>query len=109
MKYIIISLMLSCIANADQYLVDASHDSTVHATAHIGTSYIINTFVYGVMYKGLKCDRTDSIFFALFTTLVIGATYKLLENPDSSAFGTSMLYNGIGAAASIGTILMFRF
>ena len=92
-----------------------AHEDFVHLTAHMGASYAINTFMYGFSRKALHFDRTDALIFSAFTTLFVGAMWKVMEQPDvgstlnGAEFKTSMLRNALGVGLSAGTVLMFDF
>lgn len=92
-----------------------SDQDDVHLAAHIGMSYAINTFTYGIATRAFRFERNDALVFSAASTLIIGAMWKLLEsgaatNPNfGQDFKTSMVRNAAGVALSAGTVLMFKF
>lgn len=99
-------------ARAEQGLSDQDE---VHLAAHIGASYAINTFTYGIATRAFHFERNDALIFSAASTLIIGAMWKILEsgastNPNfGQDFKTSMVRNAAGVALSAGTVLMFKF
>jgi EamA domain-containing membrane protein RarD len=107
-RLLIIGLLFTSLAST----ADTNHEDLVHFSAHFGMSYAISMFTYGVMRKGLGISVNESLGFSIFTTLVVGLTYKYMEAMTTGSFagmGTSMLYNATGVAASYITIKMFEF
>lgn len=87
---------------------DSEHEQFVHDLSHFGTSYFFTTFGYGLNCKALHMDKTHAFIFSAFTTLVIGMTYKAMENHPTNV-GRSMIGNGFGVLGSYITISMFDF
>lgn len=84
-------------------------DSLLHPAAHIGMSYALTTFGYGLSKKALRCKDNDALILAGFTTLVIGLSYKYMGNANSASILKAMGYNAIGVAGSVFTIKVFDF
>lgn len=105
-------LMVMCMVNSN--LFAEADEQGMHNSAHLGVSYAINTFAYGISTRAFHFDRTDALIFSAVITLVGGMAYKVLADADSDPnFGTSlkqsMLWNSLGVGLSAGTILMFNF
>ena len=113
-KFILIALVLCSGAVYAETPGGLSDQDSVHFAAHVGASYAINTFTYGLARKGFHFEKTDSLIFAAFTTLVVGAMWKVLESNslqpiNGSDFKTSMFRNALGTGLSAGTMIMFDF
>jgi hypothetical protein len=129
---LLVMLIFSSNALADEY------DSSDHIMAHVGTSYLINTGVYGLLnttadrplYHGNilytpdelrdrdKSVRTFSIVSSIIITLTAGFIYKYNDSLAagggtkgwSKVDGTKMmLWNAVGVGLSTGSILVFKF
>lgn len=87
------------------------NEKFVHAVAHISASYAINTFSYGFCHNVLRMPKLDSIVVSTVFTLLVGASYKIIEAEGTIPrdFKRSMTYNAIGTAAGVGTIVSFGF
>jgi hypothetical protein len=102
---------------------------------HMGTSFAVQTLVYGISSKFLgigthqKCEysqyyntcfytgygkvfnRTEAVIFSSLITFLGTTTYSYLKAQQShtNVSGREILMNGIGQAAAIGTIYTFKF
>lgn len=127
MLWIVILLIISTVAKAD--------DTLMHFAAHTGASYALSTVFYGActrlnVIKPWDGDYSPEIKYSLpgdhaakptnrpgclmlsgFATAMVGFLYKHFEKPQDTPAGwkRSMLFNGIGIAGSIGSILVFDF
>lgn len=100
MKYLLIMLIgLNCVA------------LDVDKSAHMGTSYILNTTFYGINKKVLKMDTANALLFSAFTTLAIGAIKESIDaiEKNKEYDGGDMMYNALGVGLSIGTVYIFEF
>lgn len=86
-----------------------THEDLVHATAHIGASYAIQTVLYGVNFQGLGLDKTQSEGLALVEALMIGLAYKALEGAGTEDTLRALGEDAVGAGLAIGTHVTFRF
>lgn len=78
--------------------------------AHLGTSYALQTFTYGMAHKAFKMDKIDSIVFSTVTVFMVGFTKEMLDGGKTRKVDLGDIgANAAGQALSIGTILMFDF
>lgn len=105
---VLLAVVLIAHLSFGQGLTD--HEDFVHLTAHVGASYAINTFSYGLWSRAFKCSRTDAVILAAVTTFMIGAIYKGVEFGTTPAeVSTAFERNLIGIGLSAGTIFLFSF
>jgi hypothetical protein len=100
---------LSSTAKADPSLFSANGDGT-HFAKHFVASGVLYTGSYLFMHDVLGCTKTDSFIFGAFTTLLIGFTYKYMEQMNQTSnvsFGKPMIYNGIGVV--VPAVLLWHF
>lgn len=79
----------------------------VHAAAHIGTAYAIQTFGYGFAKKGLRLDTEDAIVFSAFSTMMLSAVWEMAGHSKPS--GSDLFHDFAGVGLSVGTCLMYEF
>lgn len=87
-------------------------DQTTHDVAHFGASFAIETFTYGIVKKSLKLSETESFAISVFTTFLIGFTYKYVEQMNqinNVNFDRPMFFNAVGIGSAVLTIKMFDF
>lgn len=102
-KIFLAAIMLGSIAHAE------SDTAEVHFAAHFGTSYAIQTFMYGVSKQALHMDTTDSLIFSSVVTFV-GTTLRQVLVAEETPINTKgIIQNAFGIGASVGTCLMFEF
>lgn len=102
------ALILICfVLTAPVFGGDEAHENVVHAAAHFGTSFAINQFFYAANQRVLRMDKPHALGFAIFTTLVVGFTYKYLEvmsQPPGSNVGPdivrALVWNSAGVLGS---------
>jgi hypothetical protein len=109
-KLILIMLVVgfSQVSKAEGLLGDSTERE--HFAYHFAASGALYTAQYLFMHDVLGCTKTDSFIFSAFSTLLIGFTYKALEQMDQSQnvdFGRPMIYNGIGVV--IPAIVLWHF
>jgi len=111
MKYLLsLFLFLSSVAQADtMVLMSENHEAFVHATAHIGASFALQTVFYGMSKEFLGYSFIGNESLALVETLLVGFAYKASENAPFAETATSMTQNTVGALLAIGTHLTFHF
>jgi hypothetical protein len=107
-------LMFTLILLPTNIRADESHEQEVHNVAHFGASFAINQFSYAFYTKAFRMDKNTALGFSIFTTLLVGFTYKYMEamsttTPGIPGLGQSMLWNGIGVAGSVFTIKIGDF
>lgn len=112
MKHLLIALvftigvLLPTTAKAD--------DPALHFAAHFGMSYAISNITFGIAERAFKANPTDAFIFAMATTLMVGAVYKVLSTgpnyPQAGAsFGRAMLYDGLGVAGFGASVVVFSW
>lgn len=100
---LILGMFITMIGHADDY-------QSTHDWDHFGTSYAIQTFTYGISKKAFRMNTTDAIIFSAVTTFVGTFTYSYFNAMSTGHLDIhTLMYNGIGQAASIGTIYIFKF
>ena len=77
-------------------------DSSINTTAHISTSFALQTVFYGFNEKVLHLSKLDSELIALMETLAIGG----FSAPLNSA---ATFENTAGAFTAIATHIVFKF
>lgn len=91
-------------------ITHAESNEVIHFAEHFTSSAALYTAFYSTMHYGLGVSRTDSFIFSAFSTLLIGFTYKYIEQmnqPSNVNFGKPMLYNTIGVVTP--AIILFQF
>ncbi len=116
MKYIIGLILCASLFFSLPVRAESSdpHEELVHFAAHVGTSYMISTMLFGFTHKAIGLTQNDSLEFSIFTTLVLGLVYKDMEAINNRSqgipgLGKSMLYNCIGVTGTIFTVKAFEF
>lgn len=103
MKYLI---LFSLLFSFNTYAIDTDK------SAHLATSYMLNTAFYGFYHKAFRMPRPEALIFSAFTTLAIGFTKEAMdaiERGDERFDGKDMFYNVLGTGLSVGTVLVFDF
>lgn len=74
--------------------------------AHLGVSYLLQTTMYGT-FKATGMPKVEALLFSGILVFMGTAAKEYIcdKQPD----GRDILYNGLGQALSIGTVLLFRF
>lgn len=99
-KLLLIALLLSTTSMAIE----------TDKAAHIGTSYALQTAVYGIAHKGFRMDQVDAIVFSAATVFLVGFTKEMIDGGKTRKVDVGDIgANVAGQALSIGTILMFDF
>lgn len=102
MKFRLLILLLLCSQ------ASANENDMLHLTAHVGSSYVINTICYGISTKALGMNKTAAFIVSAAATLAVGALYKFGE-PEVLDWRRPMLQNVIGVVGSDATIVLFKF
>lgn len=89
--------------------IKADDSETVHATAHIGASYALNTFLYGFNKRALTLSGGDAIIFSSFETFLIGMSYEWLTLNSTLHINKALGQNALGIIFSTGSIVIWRF
>ena len=105
---IALALFVSIRADAEGFLSNGTQRE--HFAYHFVASGAIYTGSYLFVHDVLGCTKTDSVIFSAFTTLLIGFTYKYMEQMHQTSnvdFGRPMIYNSIGVF--VPAVVLWRF
>lgn len=109
---------LSCIAAlvflSTQTTPTRADDADLHFAAHFGMSFAISAVSYGLAERALHAKPAEAFVFAAVTTLMVGATWKVLslqpgDRNAGSEFGRSMIENACGVAGLGGSVVLFSW
>ena len=81
----------------------------VHTAAHVGTSFMIDTTLYGLNHKVLGMDKETAEVLSGFETFMIGYAYKMNENTNDKDRSRAYRDNLIGIGLAVGVHYVFDF
>ena len=111
MKKIIFFIMLIAAQGqaSDYTLVRTDALESTRAWDHFGTSFAINTIMYGLAKKAFKMERRHAVLFSVMSTFMITTVYSLAGNNQAERVKQDLLYNAIGIGLSAGATFVFEF
>jgi hypothetical protein len=112
-----LALLTTLQANADpsigsQPFYTPAQYQSAHDWDHASTSYAMQIFLYGLTKHAFHLEDEDAMIMSVATTLFLTFSYTAIssfQNNGGTLDTHTLLMNGIGQGAAIGTIYMFRF
>jgi len=109
-KWVLLAVLLGALLYSP-----GAKGSSPDKAAHLGVSYALTVSTYGLFRRALtSVNRTDTLtsgerigaaLFAGSLSMLVGASFEAVGNGDKE----DLLYDAIGNAAAVGTIMMFEF